>query len=77
MYRPSRWKRCEVAADGRTDSDSERRAPLVRPLSRGDGQVALPLALLVVALLHQTGHVLEQGLWRQQGQYSSHSRGKV
>lgn len=50
-------------AGGRRDGDSERRAPLVRPLSRGDGQVALPLTLLVVALLHQTGHVLEQGLW--------------
>lgn len=25
--------------------------------------MALPLALLVVTLLHETGHVLEQGLW--------------
>lgn len=33
-------KRCEVATgreDGRTDGDSERRAPLVRPFSRGGG----------------------------------------
>lgn len=43
--------------------DSERCAPLVRPFFRGAGQLALSAALLVVALLHETGHVLKQGLW--------------